>query len=142
MDSRLTQTQAVLNFQTGGKLIYLPFKEGDTISQGQTIAQLDTYALQQQLQIAANNYQATKNGTSQTQESQQAGVLEGQQRTSLDQTNKQGYSEIPQTQVIYDNIQRIVKYCEKDVLAIARVLSRFMNLPGIEEDNIESVTFQ
>ena len=39
-----------------------------------------------------------------------------------------------------DNIQRIVKYCEKDVLAIARVLSRFMNLPGIEEDNIESVT--
>ena len=39
-----------------------------------------------------------------------------------------------------DDIQRIVKYCEKDVLAIARVLSRFMNLPGIEEDNIESVT--
>jgi len=41
---------------------------------------------------------------------------------------------------IEDNIQRIVKYCEKDVLAIARVLSRFMNLPGIEEDKIESVT--
>jgi 3'-5' exonuclease len=41
---------------------------------------------------------------------------------------------------IEDNIQRIVKYCEKDVLAIARVLSRFMNLPGIDEDNIESVT--
>jgi 3'-5' exonuclease len=40
-----------------------------------------------------------------------------------------------------DDIQRIVKYCEKDVLAIARVLLRFMNLPGIDEDNIESVTF-
>jgi 3'-5' exonuclease len=39
-----------------------------------------------------------------------------------------------------DNIQRIVYYCEKDVLAIARVLLRFMNLPGIEADNIESVT--
>jgi uncharacterized protein YprB with RNaseH-like and TPR domain len=39
-----------------------------------------------------------------------------------------------------DDIQRIVKYCEKDVLAIARVLLRFMNLPGIDEDKIESVT--
>jgi 3'-5' exonuclease len=41
-----------------------------------------------------------------------------------------------------DDLQRIVQYCEKDVLAIARVLLRFMNLPGISEDNIESVTFQ
>jgi len=40
-----------------------------------------------------------------------------------------------------DDIKRIVYYCEKDVLAIGRVLLRFMNLPGIEEDNIESVTF-
>jgi DNA polymerase elongation subunit (family B) len=39
-----------------------------------------------------------------------------------------------------DNLQRIVHYCEKDVLAIARVLVRFMNLPGIDEDKIESVT--
>ena len=41
-----------------------------------------------------------------------------------------------------DDIERIVRYCEKDVLAIARVLLRFMNLPGIDEENIESVTFQ
>jgi uncharacterized protein YprB with RNaseH-like and TPR domain len=41
-----------------------------------------------------------------------------------------------------DDIKRIVYYCEKDVLAIARVLLRFMNLPGIQEDKIESVTFQ
>ena len=41
-----------------------------------------------------------------------------------------------------DDIKRIVYYCEKDVLAIARILLRFMNLPGIEEDRIESVTFQ
>jgi hypothetical protein len=40
-----------------------------------------------------------------------------------------------------DDIQRIVHYCEKDVLAIARILLRYMNLPGIEEDKIESVTF-
>ena len=40
-----------------------------------------------------------------------------------------------------DDLKRIIYYCEKDVLAIARVLLRFMNLPGIEEDKIESVTF-
>lgn len=102
------QTQAVLNFQLGGKLVYLPFKEGDRISQGQTIASLDTYALQKQLQIAANTYQASKNGADQALENQQAGVLEGQQRTSLDTANKQGYSAIPETSVIYDNVQRIV----------------------------------
>jgi uncharacterized protein YprB with RNaseH-like and TPR domain len=39
-----------------------------------------------------------------------------------------------------DNIQRIVHYCEKDVLAIARVFLRFKNLPEISEDKIESVT--
>lgn len=36
---------------------------------------------------------------------------------------------------------RIVRYCEKDVLAIIQVLLRFMNLPLITEDKIESVTF-
>jgi len=41
-----------------------------------------------------------------------------------------------------NDIERIVHYCEKDVLAIAQVLLRFMNLPGISEDKIESVTFQ
>ena len=44
---------------------------------------------------------------------------------------------------IYHNehdIRRIAKYCEKDVLAVARVLFRFMNLSEIEEDKIESVT--
>lgn len=44
---------------------------------------------------------------------------------------------------IYHNehdIRRIAKYCEKDVLAVARVLFRFMNLPEIEDDKTESVT--
>jgi len=40
------------------------------------------------------------------------------------------------------DLKRIVRYCEKDVLAIAQVLLRFMNLPVISEDKIESVTFQ
>lgn len=102
------QNQAVLNFQLGGKLTYLPLKEGDTVYQGQTIASLDTYALEKQLQLAANVYQTLQNGASQTSESQQAGILEGQQRVSLDTTNKEGYSAIPESTVIYDNVQRIV----------------------------------
>lgn len=41
-----------------------------------------------------------------------------------------------------NDIQRIVRYCEKDVLAIAQVLLRFMNLPAISDDKVESVTFE
>jgi 3'-5' exonuclease len=39
------------------------------------------------------------------------------------------------------DLKRIAKYCEKDVLAVARVLLRFKNLPQISDDRIESVTF-
>jgi 3'-5' exonuclease len=44
--------------------------------------------------------------------------------------------------IYYDkkDIERIVRYCEKDVLAIAQVLLRFMNMPLIRDDKIESVT--
>jgi 3'-5' exonuclease len=37
--------------------------------------------------------------------------------------------------------ERIVKYCEKDVIAIVQVLLRFMNQPLVPDDRIESVTF-
>lgn len=40
------------------------------------------------------------------------------------------------------DLKRIVTYCEKDVVAVAQVLLRFMNQPLIREDRIESVTFQ
>jgi 3'-5' exonuclease len=42
---------------------------------------------------------------------------------------------------IEGDIESIVRYCEKDVLAIARVMLRFINLPEISEDMIESVTW-
>lgn len=42
---------------------------------------------------------------------------------------------------IEKEIKRIVRYCEKDVIAIAQVLLRFMNKPLISDDKIESVTF-
>jgi len=38
------------------------------------------------------------------------------------------------------DLARIVRYCEKDVLTIARILMRFRNLPGIDDDRVESVT--
>jgi uncharacterized protein YprB with RNaseH-like and TPR domain len=38
------------------------------------------------------------------------------------------------------DLARIARYCEKDVLAIAQVLLRFMHLPAIEDEKIESVT--
>lgn len=102
------QTQAVLNFQIGGKLTYLPFKEGDQIFQGATIASLDTYTMQKQLQLAVNAYQQAKNAANQTSEMQQAGVLEGQQRVTLDTTSKNGYSAITESSLIYDNVKRLV----------------------------------
>lgn len=40
-----------------------------------------------------------------------------------------------------NDLERIARYCEKDVLAIAQVLLRFMNLPAITDERIESVTF-
>jgi DNA polymerase elongation subunit (family B) len=41
-----------------------------------------------------------------------------------------------------NDLDRIVRYCEKDVLAIGQVLLRFMNRSKISDDRIESVTFQ
>lgn len=38
------------------------------------------------------------------------------------------------------DLKRIIRYCEKDVLTIARILLRFMNLPGIPDERVESVT--
>jgi DNA polymerase elongation subunit (family B) len=38
------------------------------------------------------------------------------------------------------NLPRIVKYCEKDVLAIAQVVNRFMNIPLLPEGSVESAT--
>jgi predicted PolB exonuclease-like 3'-5' exonuclease len=38
------------------------------------------------------------------------------------------------------DLQRIVRYCEKDVLTVAQVIMRFMNLPLISDNKVESVT--
>lgn len=47
------------------------------------------------------------------------------------------------SKVFYEerDVERIARYCEKDVIAIAQVMMRFMRLPLIEPERIESVTF-
>lgn len=103
-----SQNEVTLHFQIGGKVAYLPFKQGDTVGVGQTIAQLDTYTLQRSLQIQANAYQIAKNSNDQTQENQQATILEGQTRTTLDSSNKNAYSNTTEAQIITDTVQRLV----------------------------------
>jgi DNA polymerase elongation subunit (family B) len=38
------------------------------------------------------------------------------------------------------DLERIVKYCEKDVVVVARIIQRFKNIPIIEEANIFTVS--
>lgn len=75
------QNQATLRFQTGGKLVYLPFKEGDSVKQGQTIASLDTTTLQKQLTQSLNTYRSTRNTFDQTEQNEDKSVLQNQQKT-------------------------------------------------------------
>ena len=54
------QNQAVMTFQTPGKLIYLPFKVGDKVYQGQAVAQLDLSKLQANERQAEQSFTAAK----------------------------------------------------------------------------------
>ncbi len=104
-----SRSEATLHFQTGGKLAYLPFKQGDSVYAGQTIASLDTYALQKMLQAQANAYQVANNTNAQIQENNQATIIEGQTRAGLDSTNHNSYNNITEAQVITDTVNRLVQ---------------------------------
>ncbi|MDE2026291.1 MAG: biotin/lipoyl-binding protein, partial [Patescibacteria group bacterium] len=68
-DGSITSSNiATLHFPTGGKMVALYAKEGDKVYAGQSIAQLDTYALQQQLTAALNTYRSTRDSFDQTQQ--------------------------------------------------------------------------
>jgi len=102
------QNQAVLNFQLGGKLIYLPFKEGDQIYQGQAIAQLDAQDLQRKLQLALNTYQSTRDTFDQSQDNNKNQVLQGAQKFVLDTQNKVGVSGQTETDIVNNIVNRIL----------------------------------
>lgn len=100
-----SENEATMRFQTGGKLVYLPFKEGDKVYKGQTIAQLDSYVLQKQLTAALNNYRIIRDTFDQTQDNAKSGVLKGAQTYSLQVLNKGGFAI---EDVIGDIIKRIL----------------------------------
>ncbi len=52
-----SQNEATLTFPMGGKLVYLPFKEGDNVKQGQVIAQLDSRSIEKTLESVAKTEQ-------------------------------------------------------------------------------------
>jgi RND family efflux transporter MFP subunit len=82
-----SDSEATLHFQTAGKVVYLPFKEGDTVSKGQTIAQLDTTIVQKQLAQALNTYRSTRDTFDQTHINQDKGVVQNQQKTVTGQSD-------------------------------------------------------
>ncbi|MCL4353149.1 efflux RND transporter periplasmic adaptor subunit [Patescibacteria group bacterium] len=106
--SVVSQNEAVLHFQTAGKLVYLPLKEGDRVYQGETIAQLDTYELKRELTEALNNYRSARDTFDQTRENSKTGVLQGSQEYSLDTLNKAGLSGQSQADVINNIVKRIL----------------------------------
>lgn len=72
------QNTATLNFQIGGKLTYLPLRAGDKVYAGETIAKLDTYALQRQLTASLNTYMSARDNFEQAQENLGDNILKTQ----------------------------------------------------------------
>lgn len=107
--------EANLTFQTSGRLVYLPFKNGATIYRGDTIASLDTYDLQRQLQIALNNYQVQRNTFDQTQANAQNGVLQGSQNYTLQNLNTLKPSGDTNSNIINDIAKRILAQNQADL---------------------------
>lgn len=103
-----SQNEARINFQTPGKLVYLPFKEGDTVQKGQTIASLDAYTLQRQLTAALNNYRSTRDTFDQTNNNASTGVLQGQQKYNLEVPNRAGIGGQDEVNIINDIVKRLV----------------------------------
>lgn len=99
--------QAVLRFQTGGKLVYLPFKEGDRITQGALLAQLDSSDIQKKLEQALNSYRSTRDSFDQYGDNGQSGVAQGAQKYNLEVQNKASLGDGQKINVINDMVKRI-----------------------------------
>lgn len=104
-----SEAQATMRFSVGGKLIYLPFKEGDRVRKGQTIAQLDTYDLRKRLEIAVNNLRLSKDTLSQSQENQRTHLMEVQLRYNVESVTKlYGSIQEDETTVLSNMAARII----------------------------------
>ncbi len=61
-----SQDEVNLHFLTGGKLVYAPLKEGDKVVKGQTIASVDSFTVQKQIEAAINTAKAAEASYDQT----------------------------------------------------------------------------
>lgn len=102
-----SQNEVNLHFAMGGKLTFLPFKEGDKVWKGQTVASLDTYTIQKQLQSTLNNYRTTRNSFDQLKDNIQNNVEKAQITNPYDYFNKAGIGEPDRQHAIDDTIKRI-----------------------------------
>jgi len=104
-----SQNEVNLHFQAGGKLVYLPFKEGDRVRRGQTIASLDTYVLQKQLTAALNAYRVTRDNFDQLQDNKENNYLYAQQANPYPYNyfNLGGIGGNDKTNAVNDMIKRL-----------------------------------
>jgi HlyD family secretion protein len=102
------QNQAILHFQVAGKLIFLPFKEGDSVKSGQTIASLDTYTIKEQLKAALNNYRTVRNGFDQTKDNIANNVSSAQQTLPYNYYAAAGVGGSDKSNAINNAIARII----------------------------------
>jgi len=98
-----SNNEVSLHFQVGGKVVYLPVKEGDYVKQGQIIASLDSYTLQKQLQAALNNYRINRHSFDQINENAQDNVLKAQQTLPYDYFSKAGM-DLSNKESAYNNV--------------------------------------
>ena len=101
------QSQATLHFQIAGKLTWLPFKEGDSVKAGQTIATLDSYTIQKQLEASLNSFRSVRDSFDQTKDNVQDNVQKAQLTNPYDYYSKAGMSDTKES-AINDAIKRIV----------------------------------
>lgn len=93
-----SQNKETLTFQTAGRVIYLPFKEGDKIFKGQTIAQLDLAKLQANQRQAESDFTAAKAASEKLYDAQgnktDESYDEKVRRTAVDATQNKAYDAV------------------------------------------------
>ncbi|MEI6532562.1 MAG: efflux RND transporter periplasmic adaptor subunit [Candidatus Roizmanbacteria bacterium] len=102
-----SQNEASIHFQTAGRLVYLPFKEGEMVRAGQTIASLDSYTIKKQLQMALNSYRSTRDTFDQNQDNSKNNIMQGQQRNIVDASKAGIGTSSGSNDVVNDMVKRI-----------------------------------
>lgn len=104
-----SSSEVNLHFAVGGKLVYLPVKEGDRVRAGQTIASLDTYTLQKQLTAALNNFRVVRDNFDQFQDNSKNNYLDAQQANPYPYNyfNLAGIGGNDKTNAVNDMIKRL-----------------------------------